>query len=109
MGATFFDDGCGGAVAVQRIAGQVEDLGALAGRLRYLRFEAVTDDADTVQFDIEGDSDSTLQGMDESGESAGRRETPGQGAGNGVGVLDGQAWQQQQRLGISHAHLRVSP
>ncbi len=53
MGAPFFDDGCGGAVAVQRIAGQVEDLGALAGRLRYLRFEAVTDDADTVQFDIE--------------------------------------------------------
>ena len=109
MGTAFLDDSRRAAVLVQRVARQVEDLGALAGRLRDLWLEAMADDADAVQLEIQLVGHAAMQGVHETGKGTGSGEAPGQRAGDGVGVLYPQMWEQKQGLGFSWGHVRAPP
>ena len=101
----FFDDAGRAAVLAYRVARQVKT--TRVARARGLGLEAVADHADAVKLEPRRSGQFAFHGTHQADEGRNGREAPGHRACNGVGVLNAQAWQQQQRLaarGISSRH-----
>ena len=94
--AAFFHDTCGAAVGQHRVAGQRE--GPRIAPVRHLGLMAVADQAYAEDADAGIWPQAALQRGDQASEGRHRRKTPGQRAGNGVGVLHPQAGQHQHRV-----------
>lgn len=104
MGAAFLNGGREFAIRFQRIAREVE---ALLVSSSGLRVEGVREDGKGTQRDARALlREFSRKRMDKATEGGRAGESPGEGAGDGIGILDADARENQDRCGVRHGKKR---